>query len=285
MIKDSLHNFVRIVIIDNGSEQKYSLMIRKLNSVLKNTLVLNLRFSGLSYARNMAIALCNEKDFIYFLDDDVKLIHPNFLLDLITLIQQNAPDLIGGPVYAKLPRKKPIWFNPDWLTREYHNDGFGAKRLSGGNFGFNLYHISRELRFDENLGMNGKKVRLGEEKDFVERYLLTTNNPRIYYSSKLVVEEEFDVHKLSFKYRMRREFAVGYAGHANHDHEISKKLFSSLFTLSFSDAKKAFHFSRLTFRKVFQEMRSTNSPNTAIVFLLALSRSFGFFMRKIRWRI
>jgi glycosyltransferase involved in cell wall biosynthesis len=285
VIKDSLHDFIRIIIIDNGSETKHSLMIRKLKPMLKNTLVLNLSFSGLSYSRNMAIALCDEKDFIYFLDDDIKLINPNFLIDLMNLIYQNSPDLIGGPVYAKLPMKKPFWFNPDWLIREYHSDGFGAERLSGGNFGFNLYNVSSELRFDENLGMNGKKVRLGEEKDFVERYLLSNANPRIYYSSKLAVEEEFDVHKLSFIYRMRREFAVGYAGHANHDHEISKKLFSSLFTLSFSDAKKAFSYARVTFSKVFQDMRSSHSPNTAIIFFLALSRSFGFFMRKIRWRI
>jgi hypothetical protein len=285
ILRDSLQNYVRVVIIDNGSKVANAFKLRRIESLLSNTLILNLRFSGLSLSRNVAIRLCDEKDFIYYLDDDIKLINPNFLTDLISLINLHSPDLIGGPVHAKLPLKMPYWFNSDWLIRKHHGDGFGTERLSGGNFGFDLNKIPKALQFDENLGMKGRKVRLGEEKDFVERYLLAHTIPRIFYSSKLIVEEEFDTHKLSFRYRMRREFAVGYAGHANHEHEISKKLFSSLITLSYTDLRKAFIYSKINFRNVLEEMQFANSSKMLFLYLLALSRSFGFFMRKIRWRI
>ncbi len=283
--RDNLSECIKIIIIENGSKKRVSRMYTNLGYGSSLISCLNMKFSGLSYARNTAVAVTGLKDYIYFLDDDISIENEFFVRDLIRIVNKEVPDILGGPVHSKLPQQFPRWLQKNALERDYGQSGFGAIRLSGGNFGFNKLIIESKEPFDQRLGMQGKKIRVGEEKDFVEKYLATKVSPKIYYAKRLKVSEEFDSLKLGFLYRVRREFAIGYASHANHEHEITKRFYGSLGNLDVRDIRKAFRFAKKSLPEVYAKLKSSDYNYFVPIFVLSLSRTIGLFLRKLRWQI
>jgi glycosyltransferase involved in cell wall biosynthesis len=204
-----VRDVVDVIVIDSNSCYKESIENQEIAYQFK----LKYQYetvAGLSRARNRGIEIAETK-FIYFLDDDVS-IEKDHPTKLLRILSRNTPDLIGGPIETIFPSSIPIWYNKEWNARTHQTyEGFGAKRLSGGNFGGQL-RVFREIGgFNENLGMRGDRIAIGEEREFVERYLNHSDNPRIYYAPDLKVEEPIPQSKLKFLYRFRREFANGSA--------------------------------------------------------------------------
>lgn len=200
---------INVLIVDSNSDKIH----KEKNKSIAQRFGYNYIYSekeGLSVARNLAIRTIDTK-YIYFLDDDVTVpkIHSKILF---ATLMKFGPDLIGGPVETIFPKSTPVWYDHGWNSRRFKDaTGFGATRLSGGNFG-GLVSVFQNLDgFREDLGMRGKKILVGEERDLIERYLFKTKIPKIFYSLDLRVEEPLPKSKTTFIYRVRREFAIGSA--------------------------------------------------------------------------
>ena len=279
----SLHNRIIILVLDNGSKAFLSNKYRLLNNLTNNVICLNLKYGGLSYSRNVALSFVRPNEYLYFLDDDIDLANKNFLRELVRIVDTHRPDFFGGPVDFNLPTPLKPWIREDWFIRNFARSGFGAKRLSGGNFGFKGSVPFEGLRFNEGLGMNRRRVRLGEEKDFLELFLATSINPKIFYSRKLRVIEEFDRAKLRFSYRIRREFAIGYANHSNHSHKVNKKFPRRWKNVRPKDIKKSLIFSFSNFSYAYDSLKVPSVRYQHIALMLTLSRLFGLLLRKLKW--
>ena len=198
-----------ILIIDSASIAKF----RGKNASLSEKFSCRYSYSekpGLSLARNIGVNLASTP-FIFFLDDDVLI--PEFhTKSLHELIRNVDPDLLGGPVETLFPDDLPRWYDKSWNHRTFEtSSGFGATRLSGGNFGGKVEVFKSIDGFNEKLGMQGSRVKVGEERDFIERYIRQKGPNDIYYSLDLKVLEPLPKDKTRFTYRIRREFAVGSA--------------------------------------------------------------------------
>ena len=285
-IKFNLQSFIKIVILENGSSSGISGKYRMLSKLSpKQIVVLNLKFSGLSYARNVALDIHKDKSYCYFLDDDVSLAKSDFLLQMHKLLSNSQPDIFGGPVNFVLKSKPASWFREEWISRVYDSEVSKEIRFSGGNFGISPSVIESQFKFDENLGMKGRKVRIGEEKDFIELLRIFRPNLSTLYSPDLSVLEVFDKRKLSLIYRIRREFAVGYAHHASYSSLVNKKIFVSFARIKPTNLKYAWEYSSKNFIPVKHSLSKTQNSNNIFILILTISRCIGLFLRKLRWQV
>ena len=225
----SEYNNVEMTVVDsNSSDGTYE--------YLKN-LPLRSYFSsesGLSIARNLAIANIRS-DYLIFIDDDIFL-SESCIPKLNQLVEFYKPEIVGGSIKPLNEIVFPKWFDPKWETRlKSQAPGFTTDfTFSGGNLTIASIVFQKIGIFDPNLGMKGNKIILGEEKDFMNRYY---NNGGInsYYDPDLFVWTEVLPYKLRYSYRLRRELSplVTFKG---------RGLFNLLFKPTFySKIKKRVH--------------------------------------------
>ena len=198
-----------ILVIDSGSKPQAKSRNREI-SEFYNCEYFYSEVPGLSIARNKGLEIARS-DYVYFLDDDI-LVEPNHAQHVSRVINTMRPDLFGGPVQTLFPDSTPKWYDKKWNDRKFKDkSGFGASRLSGGNFGGRADVFQLLGGFNIKLGMSGSKVLVGEERDLIERYLAKKDSSRIYYELNLLVWEPLPKNKTKFLYRLRREFAIGSA--------------------------------------------------------------------------
>ncbi len=118
--------------------------------------------SGLAHARNRALIESQSMDLMAFLDDD-EVAAPEWLANLVTVIDRFAADVVSGPV---LPMRHNL---PDWIAKGRFLDP--AERCTGAP----LRHVAtdnvllqpsvfRTFRFDERFNSSG-----GEDTHFFLR--------------------------------------------------------------------------------------------------------------------
>ncbi len=165
---------------------------------------------GLSQARNRGARECTGI-YIAYLDDDA-IPGPQYLRHVIDVLAKDAPDIAGGPIFPFYTSPKPFWFQDALEVRQHaFGTGFFDCPVSGGNF-----IIRRDLllglgMFSTEFGMLGGKLRLGEERDLIERYRATTapTDRRIYYSQNCFVFHHVPQEKMKIAYLARRAFESG----------------------------------------------------------------------------
>ncbi len=205
----TVENRFEILVIDSGSKPQAKSRNREISDFY-NCEYFYSEVPGLSIARNKGIEIARS-DYVYFLDDDV-LVEPDHAQQVSEVIYTMSPDLFGGPVKTLFPDSTPEWYDKTWNERKFKDkSGYGASRLSGGNFGGRVEVFKLLGGFDIKLGMSGSKVLVGEERDLIERYLAIKDSSRIYYALNLLVWEPLPKSKTKFLYRLRREFAIGSA--------------------------------------------------------------------------
>jgi glucosyl-dolichyl phosphate glucuronosyltransferase len=167
---------------------------------------------GLSMARNRAIREARG-DYLGFLDDEC-VVSPDWLQILVEDIEQFRPFIIGGPyIGALLPGTSPKC--PKWLKTQYfsypnhfkrgYQTGF---RASGGNM---LLHrmVCETHQFDENFGMKGNELRLGEEILLQDRFLSQNPDALVFYEPRIEVTHYILPDKMSLSSWARRELENG----------------------------------------------------------------------------
>lgn len=203
-----------IIIIDNNSQDDTEALVKECIA----TTPVEIRYifepkQGLSAARNRAISEA-KGDYVIFLDDEC-VVEPDWLSIAISDAIEFHPCFIGGPyIGAFLPGTRPKWFkleygNAYFIDFHYERGFQRSFHPSGGNMAVRR-DVFERLRFDENLGMKGKKIRLYEETELQERYLNAHPLERAFYEPALVVRHFILNDKMRLSYRAKRLFKSGF---------------------------------------------------------------------------
>jgi glucosyl-dolichyl phosphate glucuronosyltransferase len=203
---------VEIIVIDNNSNDDTSALV----GALIDSFPFRIRYvfegqQGLSAARNRAIAEA-KGDYIAFLDDEC-IIEPDWLPVVISDINEFRPCIIGGPyIGAFLPGDRPKWFKRQYGDAHFLASGYQRGfqdefRASGGNMIIRR-DVFETLRFDIGWGMQGNRVKVGEERDLQRRFLQNHTSERIFYEPRIVAQHFIVPEKMRLSYLAKRRFAV-----------------------------------------------------------------------------
>jgi glycosyltransferase involved in cell wall biosynthesis len=198
-----------VLIIDNSNDHAARDGFWRNFRLAENFRVVMLEKSGLSRARNIALAEA-VAPLIAFIDDDA-LASPGWTEALVKAFRtQGAPTVVFGPV-------RPIWPNghaPSWIAPEFqaaftildlgatsrlageHEYGFGA------NMAFSVAHARQAGGFLENLGRSGRSLISGEDLHLQSEMEKTGQNR--YYAADAVVDHHVHEDRLSRSWILAR---------------------------------------------------------------------------------
>ncbi|MDD3313311.1 glycosyltransferase family 2 protein [Pseudodesulfovibrio sp.] len=200
-----------VMIVDNNPVPMAADILRDIDTSRLAMEIIHHAEPGLSSARNAAVERA-ATPYIAFLDDDA-IPPPHWARTLTDIIDRHAPDIFGGPVFPYYTDEKPAWFRDEYEVRSHASEtGFQTDgRVSGGNFGVRTALFETLGRFDTSLGMVGQSVKLGEEREFVERYKARTpaTEQRIYYDLGLRIRHHVPARKMRLGYILARQYAAG----------------------------------------------------------------------------
>jgi len=201
---------IEVVIVENnctdGTEQEVGLPVGNypwLNLVKEDR-------QGLSYARNCG-AREAQGTYLCYLDDDARP-GPEYLQRVLQIIGEHKPDIFSGPIFPFYTSPKPFWFQ-DILEIRQHADktGFADCLISGGNFIIRADLLKKLGMFSPEFGMIGKVIRLGEDRELLERYKrnFPRSQQRIYYSLECYVYHHVPDYKMTLGYFISRAYQSG----------------------------------------------------------------------------
>jgi glucosyl-dolichyl phosphate glucuronosyltransferase len=196
------HPSVELVVVDNGPT-------RSARQVLDELAATNA--VGLSHARNRGAHIARGQ-YVTFIDDDAML-PAGFMNRLLHTLQQQRPDILGGPVSPYYTTVQPRWFGDD-LERRQHADVSGWSRVcgvSGSNFTIRRDMLLELGGFDPNLGMRGTTQGLGGERALLQAYRsrVSVEQQRVYYDLDCVVLHWVPPQKMRLRYQLARRFRGG----------------------------------------------------------------------------
>ena len=199
---------IEVVIIDNNSQDNTRKFIESLNREnIKYYLEIN---QGLSHARNKGIQVSKGK-FLAFVDDDA-VIDKNWVISLMEQIKKKQYNHIyGGPIYPNFEIECPKWIDQNYFIRKFKKtDGFldsitAQDGFSGGNMCIPKEIFNNIGYFNTNLGMQGKKMGLGEESELFYRIYSKLSEVKLYNINEMSIthfEGKFKLEKTYLKNRI-----------------------------------------------------------------------------------
>ncbi len=165
---------------------------------------------GLSHARNTGGKISGT-DYIGYMDDDAKA-PVNYIENIVKFIQQQHPDIFGGPHFPFYLDSKPEWFRDSYgagtkgptarllTTNEY---------LAGMNIIFHRSILEQAGWFDPELGMTGNKVWYGEETMVIIRAREVKKDLKVYYAPDIFVQHLVPAQKMSVLNQFKVRFQTG----------------------------------------------------------------------------
>jgi glycosyltransferase involved in cell wall biosynthesis len=173
---------------------------------------------GLSHARNAAIEAA-AGDYLAFLDDEC-IVRPDWAEVAARTIAESGAAIVGGPYFAGfLDGPRPHWFatkygDAHFLDRPRVVRGFVERfNVTGGNMLLRR-DVFDGLRFDPAFGMSGDRIGVSEEVVLQQAWLDAHPGEAVWYEPALAVTHLVRPDKMSLRYKLRRELALGRAAAA-----------------------------------------------------------------------
>lgn len=197
---------VEIIVVDNHPKKTAKNIVSKYKKVKysfeKNT--------GLSFARNNGWKKAEGK-YVAYIDDD-SIADDKFVGSILGFIKKKPEIEAFGGSYSRYSNKKiPFWFPSNYGTM---NNGrflkkltIGREWLSGTNMIFKKSLLKKVKGFNNELGMNGKKVSYGEETDLLIR--LAVKNIDVFYEPKIKVSHLLSDKKIKLFWLLKDFFYRG----------------------------------------------------------------------------
>jgi glycosyltransferase involved in cell wall biosynthesis len=198
-------------VVDNNSKDNTFHLVSTYLAAHENVRYVTESKQGLSHARNRG---CDEArgKYLAYLDDDAKA-PQGYLSEILKLIDEHSPDILGGPIYPYYTSKKAWWFTDDYEIREYASQSGFIKicRASGGNFVIRKDLLVELGMFDPDFGMVGGKIGLGEERVLFDSYRDSRQKDQLkfYYSMEAYVEHHVPSYKMTITYMLKRYYTSG----------------------------------------------------------------------------
>ena len=203
-------DFETIVVDNNSTDDTRSLVAQYVGRIRDLKYVFE-KAQGLSHARNRGSkeASC---EYLAYLDNDA-IAPETYVSSVMKVIEQYSPDIMGGPIYPYYVSRKPRWFKDEYEIRKHAEEsGFSSTcRISGGNYIIKK-SILRELgMFDVSLGMVGEQVKLGEERDILEKYRRSRDegDQKTYFALECWVKHYVPAKKMKLRYFLGRYYRSG----------------------------------------------------------------------------
>ncbi len=209
-----------ILIIDNASTDNTQEVIKKYQMDFSNHVIRCVVESkiGLGFARNRALAEARG-EYIAYMDDDARA-EPDWLERALALLQgDDQPLCVGGKAKPYYASPKPEWFKDQY---EIHSWGDQERLLQYGESfsGLNMIWIRDQLiqlgGFQEDVGVSGEKLSVGEETSVFARAWRTMAFPCFRYDPNLVVNHWIPQGKMRTGYYLQRAWATGQAEYKMH---------------------------------------------------------------------
>ncbi len=173
---------LRVVIVDNGSEDNTPVIIRSFESLFDGrgfeTVVLEEPQQGHTFARNRAVQHVTG-ELVLWTDDDV-IVDPHWLDSYLEASTDSSCDFWGGKIEPRFQPSRPAWIAENWenvkgcfAARDLGNDPLplDEQRLPyGANFAIRG-DVQKQFNFDTELGRRGDEVLGEDELDLFRRLL------------------------------------------------------------------------------------------------------------------
>jgi glycosyltransferase involved in cell wall biosynthesis len=206
-------NLYQILVVDNASTDRTQDTIASSQQRYpdRNIIWIYEKKQGLSNARNYAWR-SSHSTWIGFLDDDARAA-PDYLEKVFALISHGCQYMcVGGPIYPFYTTNKPFWFKDIYESRVWGQQARllnQGESLSGSNMIWRRESLELAGGFNENLGVRGMVLSIGEETDIFKRLWRQTRQPQFYYSPELIVRHWVPEEKLTVRYQLKRFYAIG----------------------------------------------------------------------------
>jgi len=204
------HVEAKVLVLDQQKENKTEKFCQELNRASR----IQFEYSvidkiSLSYARNMAIEMC-DTDVLLYIDPDA-VAESNWAVELGSVLQKDAA-IAGGKILPKWEKRKP-WFCRSTIIQELYSildlgdATFPISRVFGANFGINIYALKESAYFDIELGRKNGKLISGEETDLCDR--AQKNGCHIYYCGSATVTHKILSERTNYRWIGKRLFHAG----------------------------------------------------------------------------
>lgn len=160
---------------------------------------------GITAARNRALLLAQESDFIVFVDDD-ETVSEDWLQQLLLTQTTFGADIVAGPVHPILPNDSPQWLKSSGVISDRcHRDGAILREAACGNtlFRMELFNARPSSQwFLQRFNLTG-----GEDAELTRR--LVREGAVIVWASKAEAFEVVGPERQTLRWISRRYRRIG----------------------------------------------------------------------------
>ncbi|MCI0415677.1 glycosyltransferase [bacterium] len=165
---------------------------------------------GLNVARNTGFR-ASDTDYVAFTDADGKL-DPRWVETALEVIDQESPDLFGGPYFPYYIGPKPSWFKDEYNSNNLGNETRLLKQeeyLSGINMVWKRQLLEVLGGFDNTIGLSGRGFSRGAETNIMHHAKSTFPNLKVLYCPEMVALHLTRPENFSMLYWIKRNFVHG----------------------------------------------------------------------------
>jgi glycosyltransferase involved in cell wall biosynthesis len=202
-------NSFRVIFVDNASHDDTPQTVQDHAAGL-NLLYVHEPRIGLNSARNAGYAR-SRTPYVAHIDADNKA-HPQWLEGILRIIDEEKPDLCGGPYLPYYITPKPAWFedayNSCWLGDTPHYLSAG-EYLSGPNMTWRRNLVEALGGFSVDIGLKKRGLTRGDETELILRARREVPGFKAFYHPRVIVYHATRAETLSMKYWVRRSFVEG----------------------------------------------------------------------------
>ena len=185
-IVPQINTTIEILVIDNKSSENTKKVVESYSNSFSNIKYFSEPNIGLSHARNRGIKEA-KSDWILYLDDDT-IAFSDLIERALYLVSRGDFDCVGGMYYGYFDVEKPKWIPENFGTKSKYSDDL---QLCPFNVPHGCVVLYKKLTlnkigcFDLQLGMNGGKIRYGEEVMLQKK--IYENNGKIAFDPNLKI--------------------------------------------------------------------------------------------------
>lgn len=206
-------NRYEVLVVDNNSTDTTEEVATVFVNKYPNFRFLSEKKQGLSHARNLGWQSAHG-EFVAFMDDDARA-EPNWCEGILHAFRNVDPQpvSVGGKILPLFDAPIPGWFSPDIEIRSWGetpcflDETRRRYGFSGSNMSFPREVLARYGGFSTELGMQGRKIRLGEDSHLFNR--IQEKEPLFWYDPELIVHHLVPKRNLRLGYRLTRAYASG----------------------------------------------------------------------------
>jgi succinoglycan biosynthesis protein ExoM len=195
---------LRIIIVDNDISTSNKDLI---NDLIKDLLIPVIyeveRERGIASARNHAVRLAGDVDFIAFIDDD-EVADPLWIDELLSAQKKFGADVVNGPVIPRFEQPAPAWvLKGHFYDRRRFSTGTEIKWANTGNVLIKTKWLQAVRGpFNVNLNLTG-----GEDSLFFSQVFRM--GAKMVWANEAIVEEFNPPSRVSANWILRRSFRGG----------------------------------------------------------------------------